>query len=145
MNINISRTWFGFGISKQLWLDWKPDWKMQEQEKPASLSLWPLTTWKCEATQIAPLQANINHQICPRERKSVQLWPEVGTCSTQQELVPMDQSPILTGQSDIREVRVVEQGGEDFGAGIVEVGPSKSNLCVADFHFGDYESDKTGR
>ena len=57
----------------------------------------------------------------------------------------MDQSPILTGQSDIREVRVVEQGGEDFGAGHIEVGPCKSNLCVADFHFGDYESDKTER
>ena len=49
----------------------------------------------------------------------------------------MDQSPILTGQSDIREVRVVKQGGEDFGAGIIEIGPCKSNLCVGDLHFGD--------
>ena len=53
----------------------------------------------------------------------------------------MDQSPILTGQSDIREVRVVKQGGEDFGAGIIEIGPCKSNLCVVDLHLGDYEKE----
>ena len=56
----------------------------------------------------------------------------------------MDQRSVLTSQSDIREVGVLEQGGEDFCVGTVEVWTCKSDLCVGDFHFGDYKNDKTG-